>query len=53
MIVGVITTRDVLSHPVTLISIEGVVGYLGLVLLALSRRRYLLLSCLKWVEGSS
>lgn len=52
MIVGVITTKDVLSHPATLISMEGLLGYLGLVLLALSRKKYLLLSCLKRVEGS-
>ncbi len=40
MIVGVITTRDVLLHPVSVVSIQGVRGFLRTLWYALGKKQY-------------
>lgn len=40
MFVGVIKTRDVLLHPITLIQMRGFKGFLKLFFRALSPKRY-------------
>lgn len=44
MFVGVIKTRDVLLHPVTIIQMRGFRGYMKLFFRALSLRRYRFIS---------
>lgn len=40
MFVGVIKTKDVLLHPVTIMKMRGFAGYMKLFFRALSPRRY-------------
>lgn len=40
MIVGVITTRDVLMHPISVVSIQGIRGFLRLLWHAMSKKQY-------------
>lgn len=40
MIVGVIKTKDILLHPITIISMRGVFGFFKLLFRALSPKRY-------------
>ena len=40
MIVGVIKGKDLLLHPVSVISIHGLWGFLRLIVHALSRKKY-------------
>ena len=40
MIVGIIKTKDILLHPITIIQMRGLVGFLGIVKRALSVKTY-------------
>lgn len=40
MIVGVITTRDLIFHPVAVLSIQGIRGFFRLLVRAFSRTHY-------------
>jgi hypothetical protein len=52
MFVGIIKTRDVLLHPITIVRMRGVKGYAKLLVRALSPRRYRFISMIQntqWV----
>ncbi len=52
MFVGIIKTRDVLLHPITIMKMRGVKGYAKLLIRALSPRRYRFISMIQntqWV----
>ncbi|QQR79947.1 MAG: hypothetical protein IPJ69_11470 [Deltaproteobacteria bacterium] len=56
MFVGVIKTKDVLLHPLTIISMRGVRGYLKLFLRALSPKRYRFISMTQntqWIDTNN
>lgn len=53
MFVGVIKTRDVLLHPLTIISMKGLRGFLKLLVRALSRKEYRFISMTQntqWID---
>jgi|GEM_PF-2078281 len=53
MFVGVIKTKDVLLHPLTIISMKGFRGFLKLLVRALSRKEYRFISMTQntqWID---
>lgn len=40
MIVGIIKTRDILLHPITIIQMRGIVGFLEIMKRAFSTKTY-------------
>ncbi len=55
MFVGVIKTKDVLMHPLTIISMRGFSGFLKLIVRALSPKRYSFINMIEhtqWVDMS-
>jgi len=48
MFIGVVTNKDVLSHPFLLVRLHGIRGFIRILSRALSYKSYQFIDCLKY-----